>query len=195
MANKKNPVLFLDRDGTINVDIGPAYISEPSLMKLVPGAGLAIIRARDAGFRIAVITNQAGVAKGKTPKESLPVVHRHLETLIAAEAGLADFKFDDLRACIHHPDDKCRCRKPETLMLEQLIASLDADVARSFLVGDNRSDLLCADRMQVRSILVRTGHGARTEAEIQTTPISRLAGVVPTLSEAVELAIRLRDQV
>ena len=191
MANKENAVLFLDRDGTINIDIGPEYISDPSRVKLVPGAGRAVIAAHTAGFRIAVITNQAGVAKGKTPKEALPLVHRQLEKLIAAEAGVPDFKFDDLRVCMHHPDEKCSCRKPETLMLEESIAKLSADVTRSFFVGDKMSDLLCAEEMGVRSILVRTGHGVTTEAELVAAPVAGLAGVVATLSEAVDLVLRL----
>ncbi|MBI3544098.1 MAG: HAD family hydrolase [Deltaproteobacteria bacterium] len=190
----KNPVLFLDRDGTINVDIGPLYISHPEQAKLIPGAGQAIVKARAEGFRVAIITNQAGVAKGKTPKEALPVVHAHLEKLIADAAGVAEFAFDDVRVCIHHPDEKCRCRKPETQLLEESIKKLDADPARSFFVGDKSSDLICAARMGVRSILVLTGHGMETEAECRDSTEARPMGVVPTLTEAVELAIRLRDK-
>lgn len=185
------PVLFLDRDGTINVDIGPEYVSRPEQLKLIDGAARAIAEARRAGFRIAIITNQAGVAKGKTPREALPIVHRHLETLIAGEANLTDFRFDDVRVCMHHPDEKCGCRKPKTEMLKASMSALGADPARSFFVGDKDTDLVCASRMGIRSILVRTGHGAKTEQEIQGSKEAAPISVVDTLTDAVALAINL----
>src|SRR5437868_1406728 len=102
MKENNLPVLFLDRDGTINVDMGSKeYLSDPSKTKLIPGAGSAILSAKQAGFQIAIITNQAGVAKGKTPKEVLPLIHRRLEELIAEEAGVEEFQFDDIRICMH----------------------------------------------------------------------------------------------
>lgn len=190
--SSKRPVLFLDRDGTINVDIGPEYISRPEQLKLIPGVAKAIVAAVKAGFGVAVLTNQAGVAKGKTPAEALPIVHRHLEKLVASEAGLSDFRFDDLRVCMHHPNDRCQCRKPETHMLEESIMMLGADVARSFFVGDKMSDLQCATRVGMRSILVLTGHGRETEAECREPDAkAKPAGVVPTLTEAVSLATEL----
>lgn len=194
MKNKANPTLFLDRDGTINVDLGPEYLSDPNRAKLITGAGKAIAKAYKAGFKIVVITNQAGVAKGFTPKESLPIVHRRIEELIAAEAGLEKFKFDDIRVCMHHPNDKCKCRKPETGMLEESIPAVNADLSRSFFVGDKSSDLICGTQVGLRTILVLTGHGVETQAELQETTAAKPVGIVPSLTEAVDLAIRLRDQ-
>lgn len=184
-----NPTLFLDRDGTINIDMGPRYLSSPEGVKMIPGAGAAVLRARAAGFKISVITNQAGVAKGLTPAGSLPLIHSRIEELIDPA-----FRFDDIQICAHHPDEKCKCRKPEVGLLEASIKKLEADVSRSFFVGDKCSDLLCANRMGVPAILVLTGHGFEAQAELRDSPeLPRPVGIVPSLAEAVELALRLRD--
>jgi histidinol-phosphate phosphatase family protein len=184
-----NPVLFLDRDGTINVDMGPQYLNDPDNAKLIPGAGKAIVRAKNAGFRVAIITNQAGVAKGITPRDALPLIHKHLEGLIALEGGVPAFRFDDIRVCIHHPNDRCACRKPEPKNLEESMKDLDADVSTSFFVGDKSSDLLCAQRVGMRSILVLTGHGLETQAEIRDTGEAKPDAIVESLREAVQHAI------
>lgn len=196
MVMKKDrpaPVLFLDRDGTVNVDLITEYLSTIEKAKLIPGSGRAIVRARDAGFKVSIITNQAGVAKGLTPKEALPVLHRYFEQLIAAEAGLPEgkFRFDDIRVCMHHPDEKCKCRKPGIQMVEESAKRLNADLSRSFFIGDRETDLACAHAAGVRSILVRTGHGQRTEGLLADIEPVRPLRVVPSLTEAVEFAIAL----
>lgn len=190
-ATRQSPVLFLDRDGTLNIDIGPKYVSEPHEMLLIPGAGKATVAARKAGFKIAMITNQAGVAKGLTRPDAFPAIHRRLEELIAREAGEKDFRFDDIRVCMHHPNDQCSCRKPGHTNLLDSMALLEADPERSFFVGDRETDLICAKRAGVRAILVRTGHGAKVEADLAKWPEADPVGVVDSLAQAVELAIRL----
>jgi D-glycero-D-manno-heptose 1,7-bisphosphate phosphatase len=182
--------LFLDRDGTVNVDMGPGYLNDPTGTKLIGGAGRAIVRAKNAGFAIAIITNQAGVAKGITKEESLPLIHRRLEELIAAEAGVPEFKFDDIRICMHHPDEKCGCRKPETEMLEASIKKLGVDPARSFFVGDKVSDIVCGQRLGMRTILVLTGHGMESQAELREPGLAQPTAVVASITEAVEHAIQ-----
>lgn len=195
MTQNKQSVLFLDRDGTINIDIGPKYVSEPSQIALIPGSGRAIVAAQKSGFKIGIITNQAGVAKGFTKPEAFAAIHARLEQLIALEAGVASFKFDDIRICMHHPNDQCGCRKPKSQMLEEALSSLTADHERSFFIGDKETDLICARRAGIRSILVRTGHGAQTETDLAKFPDADPCGVVDALSQAVELAIRLRNAV
>lgn len=197
MANNtgKNPVLFLDRDGTVNVDIGPKYVSEPHEILLIPGAGKAVVAAQKAGFKIAIITNQAGVAKGFTKPEAFVGIHGRLQELIAREAGVKSFQFDDVRVCMHHPDDKCGCRKPEVQNLLDSIKLLNADVSRSFFIGDRETDLLCAKRAGLRAILVRTGHGKKVEAELSKFPDADPCGIVDSLTQAVELAARIKDSV
>jgi histidinol-phosphate phosphatase family protein len=189
----KHPTLFLDRDGTINVDLMSEYLSTPEKTKLIPGAGRAVIRAKNAGFKIALITNQAGVAKKLIPPDALPIVHAHIEKLIAEEAGLnaGDFRFDDIRVCPHHPDEKCGCRKPQIQMLKESIDALQSNIDQSVFIGDRETDLLCAHASGMPSILVLTGHGEKTQSLIKNQfPHVQPLAIVPSLTEAVDLAIQ-----
>ncbi len=161
-----NKVLFLDRDGTINVDLMGQYVSTVEEVKLIPNAAKAILKAKNAGFKISVITNQAGIAKGLILKEQISLIHRKIETLIATECELQDFIFDDIQICPHHPDDQCKCRKPKTGLLEASIQKLSADIQNSFFIGDTLGDIQCAKRMGIKSILVLTGHGETTRNEL-----------------------------
>lgn len=185
------PILFLDRDGTINIDMGPSYLNSADSAKLIPGVGRAIVKAQNAGFLVAIITNQAGVAKGITPKEVIPQIHERLEQLIALDAGVEKFQFDDIQVCYHHPDDQCKCRKPETGLVEKTIARVKPDLEKSFFIGDKSSDILCGIRLGIKPILVLTGHGIETRAEFQMEPKTSLHpfSIQPSLIEAIDLAI------
>ena len=160
-----NRVLFLDRDGTINIDRG--YIANAGVLELVPGAAEAIAQAKAQGYKIALITNQAGVAKGVITIEGLAGIHRFIEEQIALFTNGLGFHFDDIQFCPHHPDEQCACRKPKTLMLERAIKNLDADVTQSWYAGDHTKDMQAAQAMGIRSALVLTGHGHNSFAEIR----------------------------
>lgn len=196
MKSKSNAVLFLDRDGTVNVDKIGDYINTVEETFLISGSGRAIIAAKEAGFLISIITNQAGVAKGVTRAEELPRIHKKLEKLIAEEAGIKAFHFDDIEVCLHHPDKACSCRKPETTMLDRSMEKLKADPARSFFVGDKTSDLLCGKRRSIRAILVRTGHGADTERRLKEGTASHQVKpeiIVDDLKAAVDYILGRRQ--
>jgi len=195
MPNKLRPVLFLDRDGTINVDMGSGYLNTVEDTKLIPGVGRAIVRGQSAGFKIAIVTNQAGVAKGITPRENLPKIHQHLEQLIAVEAQVQSFSFDHVQICMHKPDDLCKCRKPETDMVRWGIEALSADVSCSFFIGDKLTDIICGNRMGLRTILVMTGHGSAEVSQVGKTSVyaefATPTHSVTSLSEAIDIAIGL----
>ncbi len=171
-------VLFLDRDGTINRDIG-TYVTNREEFRLIDRAGEAIARAREAGYRIVVVTNQAGIARGILSAEAVEDIHDYLNELLARDGTF----FDRVYYCPVHPDypnpeyDRyANCRKPETGMIDRAIADfLDAgfevDRERSFFIGDKTVDVECALRSGLRPILVRTGHG---EEEL-----CRERGIVP----------------
>ena len=189
--SKNNPTLFLDRDGTINVDRG--YLRSPEDVILVSGAAEAIVAAKEAGFKIAIITNQAGVAKGVTPREALPLIHERIEKLICLEGKVSEFSFDDIRICIHHPDDRCGCRKPEVENLEHSVKKLGSDISRSFFIGDKSSDLLCGKKMGLTPVLVLTGHGPETLAELKEPELQDLFAstlVAEDLPKAVALILK-----
>ncbi len=188
----KRPAVFLDRDGTINEQMG--YVNHISRFVLLPGVAQAIRRLNEHDIPAVVVTNQSGLARGYFPASLLDEVHAELVRLLAAEGA----RLDGIYVCPHHPEAKveqyrqaCRCRKPQTGLLEQAAAELDLDLARSFMVGDRWSDLECGVRAGAAPVLVLTGYG-RGELEF-IGPHKKIqpALVAANLLDAVEQIIRL----
>ncbi|NTW51270.1 MAG: HAD family hydrolase [Chlorobiaceae bacterium] len=158
-------VLFLDRDGTINKDIG-SYVSSREEFILIDRADEAIALARQAGFRIVIISNQAGIARGIVTPWQVDDVNQYLRELLA----LRQASYDRCYYCPSHPeyphpeyDQFLDCRKPSPRMVEQAVEDLRkeglvVDLAGSFFIGDKVIDVECGLRAGVRPILVRTGH-------------------------------------
>jgi len=151
--------VFFDRDGTINREVN--YLSSPEQLELLPGAIEGLRRLREAGFKLVVVTNQAGVARGYFGEDDVQRIHRRLEELLAAGgAGVDAFYY-----CPHHPEGQgdyrkvCPSRKPGTGMFERAAADLGLDFASSFVVGDNVTDLIPGGQLGCRTVLVRTGYG------------------------------------
>lgn len=158
-------VLFLDRDGTINHDTG-SYISSKEQLILIDRADEAIALAKSAGFRIVIVSNQAGIARGIATKEQVDEVNQYLNELLSVKAA----RFDRCYYCPFHPeyphpeyDRFADFRKPATGMVEQAIDEFLADgfvVDRnaSFFAGDKTLDVECGQRAGLGTVLVRTGH-------------------------------------
>lgn len=152
---KNQKAFFLDRDGTINVDY--VYISDPARIELIENVAQAIKMIKDAGYLVIVVTNQSGVGRGIITPEVLPKINRRLNDLVVAEVGVG---IDEFKNCLHTPADKCRCRKPGTLLVEEAVASWGIDLAQSVFVGDKMTDVLTGVTTRCRfSILVKTGKG------------------------------------
>ncbi len=155
---------FLDRDGTINVDL--AYIHDPDLLELIPGSAAAIKRAQAAGYLIVVVTNQSGIGRGLIEPEAMPEIHERLDALLAAEGA----RIDRYEFCAHHPSENCECRKPKPNLVYAAAKALGIDVSRSVFVGDRFSDVETGlNAGCAYSILVRTGKGAQEEEEQEIT--------------------------
>ncbi len=153
------PAVFLDRDGTI-LELVP-YLSSASQVRLLPGAGDALRRLRDAGFALVVATNQSAVARGLLDEDGLRSIHLRMEELLRNEG----VHLDGIEFCPHHPDytGRCACRKPLPGMLRRSAHSLDLDLGQSFMIGDNGPDVEAGRNAGVRTILVRTGYGREAE--------------------------------
>lgn len=160
------PMIFLDRDGTLNVEKG--YLRNHQDLELIAGVGQALRRLRQAGYRLAVLTNQPVIARGEASDADVAVIHRRLEW----ELGKARAYLDGIYICPHHPDGgftgerkelkiRCNCRKPNTGLFERACADLPIDVTRSWMVGDQTVDIEMARRAGLRSILLRTGAGGQ----------------------------------
>jgi len=151
--------VFLDRDGTINEEMG--YINHLSRFVLLPRTGAAIKRLNDAGVKVVVVTNQSGAARGYFPSSLVEEVHAHLQNLLAAVGA----RLDGIYTCLHSPQDGCACRKPKPGLLLQAAQELNLDLSRSYLVGDRHMDIQTGARAGVKGILVLTGYG-RGEYEL-----------------------------
>ena len=178
------PVLFLDRDGTLNVD--KSYINSLDMLELIPGTAEALQMACKAGFALSIITNQQGIAKGLTPPD-MP------EKILRSIAKDCAVTFDDHRVCPHRQEENCGCRKPQPGNLKASIAFLNADLARSWYVGDHVRDMELARNCGINAILVRTGHGATTEKELAAHPDLKPAFVAPDLLAAVRWILSQRN--
>lgn len=171
--------VFLDRDGVINEEV--EYLHEPDRVVLVAGAAAAIAALGAAGLAVVVTTNQSGIARGKYTEAELDAVTARIAELLAASGARLDATY----FCPHHPEAgvgayrrACRCRKPGPGMLEQAAAELGLDLARSALIGDKASDLEAARAAGCAAILVRTGYGAREEAQLLAEGRAHLADAV-----------------
>jgi histidinol-phosphate phosphatase family protein len=147
------PYAFLDRDGTVIVEKN--YLADPNGVELLPGAVVGMRLLVDLGYRLAMVTNQAGVGRGFFDEATVRAVNQRLVDLLAAE-GLA---FDGIYYCPHSPDAGCDCRKPAPGMIRQAQRELAVDMARSVMIGDRSSDIGLGKAVGLRTILVQTGYG------------------------------------
>ncbi len=175
-----HPAVFLDRDGTINEEMG--YINHLSRFRLLPEAIPAIRRLNEAGVKVVVVTNQSGAARGYFPAALVAEVHAHLQKLLAA----AGARVDGIYACLHGPEAGCACRKPRPTLMQQAARDLDLDLARSYAVGDRYKDIETAANAGVKGILVRTGYGRGEYEFLRGTAPVQPVHVAADLSAAVE---------
>ena len=153
--------VFLDRDGTLNVDTG--YVKSPDDLTVLPGVGAALARLKQAGARLVVVTNQSGLGRGYFTSRDLEAIHSKLR-LVLAEDGVT---LDGLYFCPHHPDDHCNCRKPARGMIDRAHAELQVDLSRAYVIGDSVRDVELAKQVGAQSLLVMTGpSGAEALADL-----------------------------
>lgn len=160
-------LIILDRDGVINEYDG-SYICSVEEWQPIPGSIEAMARLCKAGHRIAIATNQSGIARNFYNTDVLDAMHEKLERLLEAQGGCISF----IAYCPHHPDDGCRCRKPLTGLLEQIRDHFHIEALKgSVMVGDSRKDLEAGFAEGCQPVLVRTGNGKDTERHLKARPI------------------------
>ena len=163
---KPCPAVFLDRDGTLNVEVN--RVCSADQLELIPGAGEAVRRMNHAGLLAVVVTNQAVVARGDCSEAGLKQIHDKLEALLEEQGAYLDAIYH----CPHHPDGgfrrertelkiECDCRKPGTAMIERASVDLCIRLGSSWMIGDTTTDLQTAHNAGIRSVLVRTGYAGR----------------------------------
>jgi len=181
--------VFLDRDGTLIEEVG--YLDRKERVELYPWTIDSVRALNRAGFRVVLVSNQSGVARGFFDEETVADVHRHIADLL--EAGGA--RIDAYYYCPHHPDGKvkeyavaCECRKPARGMVDRAVRELAIDPARSVVVGDRWLDVELARAVRARGVLVRTGYGVTEEAKPR--PPLAADAVVDNLIAAVSWILR-----
>lgn len=151
-------LILLDRDGVVNFD-SKDYIKSAAEWVPIPGSLEAMVALRNRGYLVALCTNQAGIGRGLFTLEDLAAIHAKLESALKKLGG----NLDGLAFCPHHPDDNCRCRKPEPGMLVDMMANLKVTAANTVFVGDSLQDVQAALAAGCTPVLVRTGSGKNTE--------------------------------
>ncbi|HEY9723009.1 MAG TPA: HAD family hydrolase [Oscillatoriaceae cyanobacterium] len=166
------PAVFLDRDGTLNVEAG--YIRNLDDLRLMPGAADAIRRLNAVGVPAILATNQSGPARGYYPESWVQALNARLMSLLAAEGA----HLDDVFYCPHHPEgvveaftQDCRCRKPETGMLEDAAAKHGLDLSACYMIGDKSTDVEVGQRAGCRTVLLRSGFGEQVLAGTYQWPV------------------------
>lgn len=145
------PAVFLDRDGTLMED--PGYVGDPALVRVFPRAGEALRRLKGAGYRLVIITNQSGIARGKFTVEDFEAVQRRLMDELGT--GMIDATY----MCPDGPNGESGRRKPSPAMILEAARDLNLDLKRSWMVGDKDIDVQCGSAAGVQPILVRSGQG------------------------------------
>jgi D-glycero-D-manno-heptose 1,7-bisphosphate phosphatase len=185
------PAVFLDRDGTVIEEAG--YINQIARLRLFPWSLDAMRLLNRAGFRLIVVTNQAGVARGYFDEAFVRRAHGFLDDRFRA----AGAEVDGFYHCPHHPDANvaeyrraCECRKPAPGMFLQAARDHGLDLSRSYAIGDRWHDVQAAQRAGATAIMVRTGYGV-TELEHPKAGVTP-AAVTDTLIDATTWILRQR---
>lgn len=170
------PAVFLDRDGTLNVEVD--RVATPEALVPIPDAARAVHRLNALGVPVILVTNQAIVGRGYCDEAGLRRIHDRLEALLATE----DAKLDAIYHCPHAPEAQCDCRKPKPGLVLRAQREMNIDLAKSWMIGDSVKDIRLARATGMRVILVRTGKAGSDAADSDYPDY-----VCDSLSDAVSL--------
>jgi len=143
-----NRAVFIDRDGTININFG--YISSPDNFKMYPGVKEGIKLLKDNDFKVIIVTNQSGIARGYFSEEILDEIHKKMKK----ELSEVKTTVDAIYYCPHHPDEGCNCRKPRVGLFEKAIEDFNIDKKKSFLIGDRMLDVEAGHKIDCKTVLI-----------------------------------------
>lgn len=177
--------IILDRDGVINYD-SDQYIKSPNEWHAIPGSLNAIAQLNRAGFRVLIVTNQSGVARGYYDIETLDLIHEKLLRELASVGGY----IEEIFFCPHHPDEACDCRKPQPGLLYQIAKKYPIDLTKTYFIGDSIVDIRVAQSSGCIPLLVLTGNG---ETTLKKYPDISNISSFPDLARAADYVISTRS--
>lgn len=181
-----NKAVFIDRDGTINVD-GP-YLSDPDKFEIYPGVSKGINELKENGFKIIVITNQSGIARGYFTEKNLDAIH----TKMKREFKKFDVELDGIYYCPHHPDEDCNCRKPKTGLFDKAIKDHDIIVEQSYMLGDKIIDIEAGKNVGTKGILIPVRNGKKEKIYEEHRGVRHPDYVALDFEDAVEWVLKNR---
>ncbi len=163
MNLEKRPAIFFDRDGVLSEEVG--YVRSIEELHIFPYVGECIAKIKNKGYYSIVITNQSGIARGLLSEDVLKNMNQYLIERTGVDA---------VYYCPHHPQGNidiykkvCRCRKPETGLLEQACEDFNIDMSKSYMVGDRACDVLAGQKAGLKTILLESGYGtSRLEQDV-----------------------------
>jgi D-glycero-D-manno-heptose 1,7-bisphosphate phosphatase len=163
-----NKAVFLDKDGTINEEAN--HLSHYKDLKLLPHSAEAIRLLNEAGYKVIVISNQAGIARGLFSEDMLQAIDKTLQKELLNRGAFVNAIY----YCPHHPEhgcypyrQVCTCRKPHTGLVERAAKEYNIDLKSSFFVGDHANDVKTGRNAQMKTVFVMTGHGKEEFEEVQ----------------------------
>lgn len=171
-------LVILDRDGVINQD-SDDFIRSPEEWLPIPGSLEAIARLCRAEYRVVVVTNQSGLARGYYDMETLSTIHARMLQLLGEKGG----KIEGIFFCPHGPDEGCHCRKPAPGLFEELAMRAGEDLRGVPAVGDSLRDLVAAARVGALPVLVKTGKGRDTLKRLGEDPDLRQLPHIPVYKD------------
>lgn len=183
-------LIILDRDGVINQD-SDDYIKSADEWQPIPGSIEAIARLCDAGYNVAVATNQSGLGRGLFDLDALEAIHDKMREQVEIAGG----HIAGVYYCPHLPTAGCGCRKPAPGLLDAIAHDFATSLSGIVFIGDSLKDLQAGATRQCRSILVRTGKGREQEGKLLDEPCSRVRGaqIFDDLSSAVDSFLNERS--
>lgn len=170
--------IFVDRDGTINVERSD-YVKSLDEFELLPGAIEALARLRDLAVPVIIVTNQSAIGRGITSAARIDAIHAALTAQVMDAGG----RLDAVYVCPHHPEARCNCRKPRPGMLLAAAARFGVRLRQSVFIGDSVTDLGVAKAVGCTPILVRTGLHEQEVTELAKVDSSVI--LVNDLTDAV----------
>jgi D-glycero-D-manno-heptose 1,7-bisphosphate phosphatase len=150
--------IFLDRDGVINEDpmvcsTDREYVTGWEYFHFLPGAIEAIRDLTRAGYKVVILSNQAGVGKGVYSKERLDGITKKMLSRIEENGG----RIHSVQYCIHRKEDACDCRKPKTGLFTRALKGAKIDFSKAYFVGDTKRDIEAGNKIGCKTVLVLSG--------------------------------------
>ena len=156
--------IFLDRDGTINEDIG--YLYNIKNIRFIPGA-IKALRLLQTVFLLFIITNQDGIGKGIFSESDFLKFNEEYKNILKRKG----IKIQETFYCPHTKDDNCICRKPKSYFIDMAKEKYDLNLTESYIIGDHPSDVETGIRAQMKSVFLQTGHGKKHMKEIKNKTV------------------------